>query len=198
MFELAQNLKESTVAAAPAITDSAGLNAATRSVGTTRPFSMTSFYTYLAACAATLAAVPVCAQPAEPTQAGKTIETVAGQQLPLSKADPMEGWQRMQLQINPKRAGGKAVDNIVSFAPDGRLRVQVHHSKRGVSGSWSLKPGFVCLSLPVRGAECFSYPRTLLQNETAAVTSDRGWTGTVTMLTDPTGSPLAQTSTPTG
>ena len=122
-----------------------------------------------------------------PVASAQTVRSADHQSLPTSKEPATDAsWQRMHLSVDHKH-----VDNTLSFAPDGRLRVQFAHSKRGVDGRWSMQAGKMCLDLPVRGSECFGYDHVLKQGETAAITSDRGWTGAVTMLTDPTGSPLA-------
>lgn len=119
-----------------------------------------------------------------------TLQGPSGEMIPFSsaKSASTQGSQILRVDGLGKRRG----TNFLYFAPSGRVRAEVAGLGVGTDGNWAVEEGRLCLAFPVRGRECFPYQATLAKGQTMDVTSDRGQTVRITMITDPTQTAFAQ------
>lgn len=72
--------------------------------------------------------------------------------------------------------------NLMYFRPDGVLELYVNRAGSLVTGSYVVDAGTMCVTLPVRGRDCWPYDDTAPVGTTADIMSDRGQKVRVTYL----------------
>ena len=72
--------------------------------------------------------------------------------------------------------------NLMYFRPDGVLEIYVNRAGSLVTGSYVVDAGTMCVTLPVRGRDCWPYDDTAPVGTTADIMSDRGQKVRVTYL----------------
>lgn len=118
----------------------------------------------------------------------ETVRGVNGERIPAHSAMASHdgSWEKVRvIGLNHR------LDNTLYFAPDGRVRVEYTDTGQGTEGTWAVEEGNICLQLEIRGRECWPYVRLFQAGETVELTSSLGLRARVTMVTDPSDTPMA-------
>ncbi|WP_126172267.1 hypothetical protein [Altericroceibacterium xinjiangense] len=136
-----------------------------------------SFAASLAACAATPG------YDAAPGMAGSNyVVAETGNAVPATAIAPYSNWAN-ELRGRTVRIDAQGgVTNLVNFAPDGTMRIQVVPGQPPVQGYWGLRNNMLCVNFAPRGEECWPYQGAMVANQPVRVTSNRGQDLVVTMV----------------
>lgn len=130
---------------------------------------MTMVKNTLALLLASMMAAGVCAQ-------GRTVKGHSGERIPSTKVSRSElGEPMISVRF-------KGQTNLMYFRPGGVLELYVNRGGSLVTGTYTVENGTMCVTLPVRGRDCWPYDDTAAVGTTAEIMSDRGQKVRVTYL----------------
>lgn len=107
----------------------------------------------------------------------RTVHGHSGERIPSTSVKRSDlGRPGMRIRLS----GGQT--NLLYFRPAGGLDLYVNRTGSVVRGAYSVDDATMCVTLPVRGRDCWPYDGSVPVGQSATIMSDRGQRVTVTYL----------------
>lgn len=119
--------------------------------------------------------------------AGEPRYEVAASGVPIAAADAMpvvpgDGGQALQGTVVEIKSADRRVTNRLQFLPDGVVYIVPANRSVRFPARWEIRDNWLCVDWRPRGAECWPYEQGFRVGEPVTLTSNRGQTVQITLI----------------